>query len=146
MQESFIETYGDSHLHSGFYPIAENEKEMHRCDEGMYNDDFPEDYRVGPVSQHEGPIILNNSSDPLVRYGRPEDEARNYEVGTGCMNLNCMAPNCHGQIRCPHCGNSKVGKEGFGIGCGCSVNNDTLFYLGVALALFVLWYFYLRKK
>lgn len=146
MQGGFIETYGDPHLHSGFYPIAKNEKEMHRCDEGMYCDNFPDDYRVGPIqTPHEGPVVIRHSSNPAVRYGYADDQSgKNYEVGTGCMNLDCMAPNCHGQIRCPHCKADL--KEGFGIGCGCSLSDGTLFYLVLALALFALWYFYLRKQ
>lgn len=148
MSRKFIETYGDPHLHSGYYPIAENEKEMHRCEEGMYCDNFPADYRSGPIDNcpSDKPVVVSVSMDPRIRYKSADDNG-NYQVGVGCMNLNCMCKNCHGDCKCGNCqAPQQALVENFGLGCGCTVDNATMTYLVLGLGLFAFWFFYLKKK
>ena len=99
-----VEHYGPVHLHPNVYPIHANEQELHMCGTGMYPcDDFPGNFVAGEGLSGQsctprGPQAINNSTNPAERYGHPGASTGN--VGVGCMNLNCMAPNCHGTVNC----------------------------------------------
>lgn len=101
------------------------------------------------------PIAQNNSSDPNKRYASPEDLSGNFEVGVGCSNLRCMCPNCHGDCKCPStCSgdNDPMRKhevvEPFvgGLSNIFQLQDETLMYLLVGLALFLAWYFMTKRR
>lgn len=137
-----IENYGPVHLHPNEYPIPQDERGLHKCHTGMYPcDQFPEGYHMPMTSEcpPNGPVVMRHSSDPAVRYGFPGDAASNNEVGTGCMNLNCMCPNCHGDCKCGNCG-----KEEFVGYVGLEMNMTNIIVL--AILGYVAWRLYNGKK
>ena len=150
-----IEKYGDVHLHTGVSPLPANEAEMQGCPGACYyGSAWPEQKALADSIDNPSPhqiVAINNNPDPKKRYAVIPSEQ--VEVGVGCMNLNCMAPNCHGEAKCAKNCNTptndqmlmfdKEVAEHFSVG-GYQLEDQTLTYLFVGLVLFMLWY-YLTK-
>jgi hypothetical protein len=154
--KDLIETYGDPHLHTGDSPIPLHEAEMHDCPGSCYFGDQWEQVQRSVESLNQGPMARNHSPDPNVRYG-PQVDVSQYEVGTGCMNTRCVAPNCHGSVLCPKKPDydqlepnlfpkqKVIEPFGASVQFGFKLEDGTLNYLLLALAALALWYFLSRR-
>ena len=146
MEGNTVENYGPVHLHPNVYPL-QNVQDMHMCGSGMYPcDDFPAGFSAsageGQSCTPNGPQAISNSSNPAERYGLGGgDHSGNYEVGTGCMNLSCMAPNCHGAVKCPSCNSVEgfIGGAGFGL-------SDLVKYIAIGLIAYLVYCMITGKK
>jgi len=116
----------------GEYPIPQDERGIHKCESGMYPcDQFDADFQM-PVEnrcQVEGPLAMSHRSDPALRYKQPP--GANEVVGTGCMNPDCMCPNCQGDCRC-------------GAAKDFALGGNVMLYILAALLLYIV-YRYISK-
>jgi hypothetical protein len=130
-----IEHYGNTHLNPNEYPIPQDERGIHKCETGMYPcDHFPDDFHIPPTCPINTPISRSHSTDPNKRYKHIDQNTHN--VGTGCMNLDCMCPNCNGDCSCA--------KGSTAVIAGTKYNMMNL--VGAALIVFALYYFYINNK
>jgi hypothetical protein len=133
-----IEHYGNIHLNPNEYPIPQDERGIHKCETGMYPcDHFPDEFHmpVTPECPIQGPISRNHATDPKKRYKYFDQQTHN--VGAGCMNLNCMCPNCNGDCKCA--------KETIILG-GFNTGLTMTMLVGAAFIVFILYYLYNRKN
>ena len=148
-----IEKYGDIHLHTGGYPLPVNEAEMQECSGSCYyGSSWPQEEALANSIDNPNPkqiVAINNSPDPNKRYATIPSEPA--DIGVGCMNLNCMCPNCHGDCKCPKSNptvdqklmfNKEIA-EHFSVG-GYQLEDQTCMYLLIGLILFLAW-FYLKR-
>ena len=69
----------------------------------MYpQDQFDAGFRmpITPNCDDGAPLAISNNSDPNKRY-----QTYGGVTGTGCMNLDCVCPNCLGDCKCGKGGN-----------------------------------------
>jgi hypothetical protein len=150
-----IEKYGDPHLHTGVSPLPVNEAEYQQCPGSCYYGcEWPEQKALADSIDNPNPpqiVAINNNPDPKKRYAVIPSEPA--DIGVGCMNLNCMCANCHGDCKCPKTCPSTDQKlmfdkevaEHFSVG-GFALMDNTVLYLLVGLALFALWYYFTKQQ
>lgn len=154
LNNSTIENYGDVHLHTGDSPLPANEAIMQGCAGSCYfGSAWPEQKALADSIDNPVPkqiVAINNNPDPRKRYEVIPSEPA--DVGVGCMNLNCMCANCHGDCKCPKTlptiddklmYNQEVA-EHFTV-AGFHLQDQTLMYLLVGLVLFLLWFYLTRN-
>jgi hypothetical protein len=135
-----VEHYGNIHLNPNEYPIPQDERGIHKCGTGMYPcDHFPEGYHmpVTPECPTKGPISRSHATDPAQRYKFYDQQTHN--VGTGCMNLDCMCPNCNGDCKCLKgmLGGMNLSTMTMNLR---TMNLSTMNYVGIAIILYILYY------
>jgi hypothetical protein len=129
-----MEHYGNIHLNPNEYPIPQDERGIHKCDTGMYPcDQFPDGYKmpVTPECPIKGPISRSHATNPDERYKFFDQKTHN--VGAGCMNLDCMCPNCNGDCKC-----LKEKMNGLNFG-GMTDFGGMINYIGIAIILYILY-------
>lgn len=135
-----IENYGAVYLHPDEYPEPEDLSERHGCADGMYPcDRFPESANdMVSNCPVKGPLAMNNSPDPEKRYGNPCNAHEGAVVGTGCMNLDCMCPNCHGDCKCGAGSNKSEQFVGSAAATVVSRPIDTIVYFAMLIVGLIL--------